>query len=136
MVINPKMYSQQIDDLGIDGLVIDPSSLSEAMTLLIKLKRDLKMLQQMKYNIRMDMRKIRKEYLKKLDSLNDPVKRMGIFDKKLTDKEFRNAKKILLHERDSVISPYEGLERLIDYYLQEIESSISFVKDYIHKQAE
>ncbi|MCK9152438.1 hypothetical protein [Methanobacterium alcaliphilum] len=136
MSINPKMYYQQINDMNIDGLAIDPSSLSEAMSLLVRLKRDMRMLQQIKYNIRMDIRKIRREYLAKLDSLKDPSKAKGIFDKKWDDTEIRKGKKILLAERDDVISPYEGLERLIDYYLDEIESSIAFLNEYIHNQGE
>ena len=136
MVMNPKLYQQQIDEVGIEGFKLEPSSLAGAMNLLIELKKGQRILQQIKYNLRMDMRSIRKEYLKKLDSLQESSKMMGLFDKKLTDKEARKAKKILLMERDELISPYEGLEVLVDHYLIQIEDSKTFLAEYIQKSVE
>jgi hypothetical protein len=133
MVMSPKFYQKQIEEVGIEGFEISPRSLSVAMALKIKLRKDQRLLQQIKYNLRMDVRSIRKEYLVKLNALKEPSKRMRVFNKKLTEKEARKAKKILTEERDEKIAPYDTLDRMLEHYLDEIENSKAYLDSFMEK---
>jgi hypothetical protein len=135
MVMSPKFYQQQIVDVGIEGLEIAPRSLADAMALKIKLRKDQRILQHIRFNLRMDVRSIRREYLDKLKSLKEPSKKMVVFNKKLTEKEVRKAKKALTEERDDKIAPYDALDRLVEYYLAEIDNSKVYINSFMEKGA-
>ena len=76
MVLDPKFYREQITNLEIEGLNLNVKSVADSLQLLVKLRKIEKTLVKIKYNIRMDMRSIRKEYLNRIEELNKPVKVM------------------------------------------------------------
>lgn len=115
---------------------IEPSSLAEAMSLLVKLRNYKKLLEKIKFNLHMDMRSIRKEYLEKIQSLKEEPSRRGLFRKNLTEKDKRSTKKNIYEERDRILAPYEALERLIEDYLDQIEDSKTYLELFIQKETE
>ncbi|MEW6010561.1 MAG: hypothetical protein AB1604_04640 [Euryarchaeota archaeon] len=134
--MNPKFYQKQIAEVGVDGMEIEPSSLAEAMSLLVKLRNYKKLLEKIKFNLHMDMRSIRKEYLEKIQSLKEEPSRRGLFRKNLTEKDKRSTKKNIYEERDRILAPYEALERLIEDYLDQIEDSKTYLELFIQKETE
>jgi len=82
----------------------------------------------------MDMRSIRKEYLKRIEELNKPVKVMKVFNKKLNKKDSLKYKKKIVDERDNKIKPYELLERLIDDYLLQIHDARNNLEKYMENE--
>lgn len=127
--MNIKLYKQQISELGVEGFQLEPKSLMEATSLLTKLKEYQKVLKQIKFNIRIDARKIRKEYINNIEKINESSK-----NNKKTDKEVRMAIKLLKIEKDEKIAPYDVLENLIDNYIVQIEDSKIFLREYIKNQ--
>jgi hypothetical protein len=127
--MNIKLYKQQISELGVEGFQLEPKSLMEATSLLTKLKEYQKVLKQIKFNIRIDARKIRKEYINNIEKINESLK-----NNKKTDKEVRMAIKLLKIEKDEKIAPYDVLENLIDNYIVQIEDSKIFLREYIKNQ--
>ncbi|RJS49818.1 MAG: hypothetical protein CIT03_01415 [Methanobacterium sp.] len=134
--MNPKFYQKQIAEVGVDGMEIEPSSLAEAMSLLVKLRNYKKLLEKIKFNLHMDMRSIRKEYLEKIRSLKEEPSRRGLFRKNLTEKNKISTKKNIYEERDRILAPYEALERLIEDYLDQIEDSKTYLELFIQKETE
>ncbi|HSO25194.1 MAG TPA: hypothetical protein VLR54_01055 [Methanobacteriaceae archaeon] len=130
--MNPKLYKKQIEEMGIDGLEIKPNSLIDATSMLIELKEYQKILQQIKYNVRIDARKISKEYISKIDELNEQIKETKKSERKA--KKNKEAQKKLLKEREDKLAPYDGLDILIDGYLVQIEDSKILLRDFIKKQ--
>jgi hypothetical protein len=130
--VNPKLYKKQIEEMGIDGLEIKPNSLIDATSMLIELKEYQKILQQIKYNVRIDARKISKEYISKIDELNEQIKETKKSERKA--KKNKEAQKKLLKEREDKLAPYDGLDILIDGYLVQIEDSKILLRDFIKKQ--
>jgi hypothetical protein len=127
--MNIKLYKQQISELGVEGFQLEPKSLMEATSLLTKLKEYQKVLKQIKFNIRIDARKIRKEYINNIEKINESLK-----NNKKTDKEVRMAIKLLKIEKDEKIAPYDVLDNLIDNYIVQIEDSKIFLREYIKNQ--
>lgn len=127
--MNIKLYKQQISELGVEGFQLEPKSLMEATSLLTKLKEYQKVLKQIKFNIRIDARKIRKEYINNIEKVNESLK-----NNNKTDKEIRMAIKLLKIEKDEKIAPYDVLDNLIDNYIIQIEDSKIFLREYIKNQ--
>ncbi|MDP1553140.1 MAG: hypothetical protein Q8M06_09020 [Methanobacteriaceae archaeon] len=127
--MNIKLYKQQISELGVEGFHLEPKSLMEATSLLTKLKEYQKVLKQIKFNIRIDARKIRKEYINNIEKVNESLK-----NNKKTDKKARMAIKLLKIEKDEKIAPYDVLDNLIDNYIIQIEDSKIFLREYIKNQ--
>lgn len=127
--MNPKHYKEQIEQLGIDGFEIKPESLMDATTSLIHLKEYQRILRQIKYNIRLDARKIRREYITKIDALTDSFN-----ENKKSDKKFKEAKKKLVKEKEELVAPYDALDNLIDGYIVQIEDSKIFLREFIKNQ--
>ncbi|MDZ4171305.1 MAG: hypothetical protein U1C19_04000 [Methanobacteriaceae archaeon] len=127
--MNIKLYKQQISELGVEGFQLEPKSLMEATSLLTKLKEYQKVLKQIKFNIRIDARKIRKEYINNIEKVNESLK-----NNKKTDKKARMAIKLLKIEKDEKIAPYDVLDNLIDNYIIQIEDSKIFLREYIKNQ--
>lgn len=128
--VNPKLYKKQIEELGIDGLEIKPDSLIEATSMLIELKKYQNILMQIKYNVRIDSRNISKEYITKLDELNEHIET----NSERKAKKIKEAQKKLLKEREEKLVPYDGLDILIDGYLVQIEDSKIFLREFIKNQ--
>lgn len=127
--MNPKHYKKQIEKLGIDGFEIKPESLMDATTILIHLKEYQRILRQIKYNLRIDARNIRREYITKTDELNESLK-----ENKKSDKKAKEAKKKLLKEKEELVAPYDALDNLIDGYMVQIEDSKIFLREFIKNQ--
>lgn len=127
--MNPKHYKEQIEKLGIDGFEIKPESLMDATTILIHLKEYQRVLRQIKYNLRIDARNIRREYITKTDELNESLK-----EHKKSDKKAKEAKKKLLKEKEELVAPYDALDNLIDGYMVQIEDSKIFLREFIKNQ--
>ncbi|MGC9517023.1 MAG: hypothetical protein ACP5C3_04905 [Methanomicrobiales archaeon] len=136
MVLDPKIYREEISNLGIEGLNIKVHSVAEALQLLVELKNIEKTLKKIKYNIRIDMRSLRKHYLDEIKEVEKPVKVMKVFNKKLDPKKSLKIKKKIVNEREHRIKPYELLERLIDDYLWQIDESKKYLQDFIGKKME
>ncbi|GAB4306453.1 MAG: hypothetical protein Kow0019_01320 [Methanobacteriaceae archaeon] len=134
MVLDPKFYREQITNLEIEGLNLNVNSVADSLQLLVKLRKIEKTLVKIKYNIRMDMRSIRKEYLNKIEELNKPVKVMKVFNRKLNKKDSLKYKKKIVDERDNKIKPYELLERLIDDYLLQIHDARNNLEKYMENE--
>lgn len=114
-MISPRVYQKQIRDLEIEGMEISPKNSRDADALLEKLLSIEKNLEHIKYNIRMDIRAIRRDYIQKIREIENSPK----FKNKLKEK------KQLIYKRDSKIAPYESIEYLIDDYLRQIKSAKS-----------
>jgi hypothetical protein len=101
----------------------------DATTSLIHLKEYQRILRQIKYNIRLDARKIRREYITKIDVLSESFK-----ENKQSDKKFKEAKKKLLKEKEELVAPYDALDNLIDGYIVQIDDSKIFLREFIKNQ--
>jgi hypothetical protein len=128
--VNPKLYKKQIEELGINGLEIKPESLIEATSMLIELKNYQNILMQIKYNVRIDSRNISKEYITKIDELNEHIET----NSERKTKKIKEAQKKLLKEKEEKLVPYDGLDILIDGYLVQIEDSKIFLREFIKNQ--
>lgn len=110
------------------------SSPAEAGSTLVKLQKLQKILRQIKYNIRMDIRFIRKEYLEKIQRIQEPSKILGLFSKRrLTKNKEIDARKSLITERNRKIASYESIESMIDNYLIQIDDLKVQIEDFIEK---
>ncbi len=128
--VNPKLYNKQIEELGINGLEIKPESLIEATSMLIELKNYQNILMQIKYNVRIDSRNISKEYITKIDKLNEHIET----NSERKTKKIKEAQKKILKEKEEKLVPYDGLDILIDGYLVQIEDSKIFLREFIKNQ--
>jgi hypothetical protein len=129
-MISPKVYQQQIHDLGIEGLVVSPNNAGEASLLLDNLKEIEKVLGRIRHNIRIDIRAIRVDYMEKIKGIKDSSKVMGLYTKQRPMKDKINDKRNLIDERDLKIAPYESIEYTVDEYLKQIENVKIYLKNY------
>ena len=74
-MISPRVYDKQINDLKIEGMEISPNNSDDAYILIENLSNIENILLRIRYNIRMDIRAIRKTYLKKINELQNSSKR-------------------------------------------------------------
>lgn len=126
-MISPKVYEKQIQDLGIEGMEIFPKNSEEAVILFDELENIEEYLKRIRYNIRMDIRAIRKDYMNKIREIEDYSKRL--YGKKFLKNKIKE-KRQLIDERDLIIAPYESIEYMIDGYLKQIKSAKFYVIDY------
>ena len=129
-MISPKVYQQQIQDLGIEGLVVSPENTEEALILLDAFEETEKILERIRHNIRIDIRAIRVDYLEKIKGIKDSSKVMGLYSKQRPMKEKINDKRNLIDERDLKIAPYESIEYTVDEYLRQIKDIKKYLKNY------
>ncbi|WP_424355593.1 hypothetical protein [Methanobacterium sp. MBAC-LM] len=129
-MISPKVYQQQIQDLGIEGMVVSPGNIEEALILLDALEEIEKILERIRHNIRIDIRAIRLDYMEKIKGIKDSSKVMGIYSKQRPMKDKINDKRKLIDERDLKIAPYESIEYTVDEYLRQIKSIKNYLKNY------
>lgn len=129
-MISPKVYQQQIQDLGIEGLVVSPENTEEALILLDAFEETEKILERIRHNIRIDIRAIRVNYLEKIKGIKDSSKVMGLYSKQRPMKEKIKDKRNLIDERDLKIAPYESIEYTVDEYLRQIKDIKKYLKNY------
>ena len=135
-MISPKVYQQQIQDLGIEGMVVSPGNIEEALILLDALEEIEKILERIRHNIRIDIRAIRLDYMEKIKGIKDSSKVMGIYSKQRPMKDKINDKRKLIDERDLKIAPYESIEYTVDEYLRQIKSIKNYLKNYSRKYSD
>ena len=128
-MISPKKYRQQIDSLGIEGMIIDVSSIERAMSTINELDEIENVLNKIRHNVRIDMRNIRLEYLNKMKGAEEQPQ--GLFKRKKSTNKIIKEKKSLLKDKDLKIAAYEVVENEINYYLSQIESSRLYIKNSI-----
>ena len=129
-MISPKVYQQQIQDLGIEGLVVSPENTEEALILLDAFEETEKILERIRHNIRIDIRAIRVDYLEKIKGIKDSSKVIGLYSKQRPMKEKIKDKRNLIDERDLKIAPYESIEYTVDEYLRQIKDIKKYLKNY------
>jgi ribosomal protein S25 len=128
--MDPKVYQQQLYELGIDGMEIDVSTIERAMRTLNELEEYEGVLKKMRHNIRMDIRNIRKEYLLILKELNPSPEEKRKSSAKEVQKRIKK-KKSILKKRDSKIKSYEIIENTVDNYLTQIDDARIYIKNSI-----
>jgi hypothetical protein len=116
VVIDPRFYKEQVEELGIEGIEIDPSSEEEALRILREVEDAIRNLKRIRYNLHMDMRLIRREYLEKM---RDPDIRGDV-----------KRRRALMDERDDLLGPYEGVDRIIETLLEQLEDASIFLREY------
>lgn len=116
MVIDPRFYKEQVEELGIEGIEIDPSFEEEALRILREVEDAIRNLKRIRYNLHMDMRLIRREYLEKM---RDPDIRGDV-----------KRRRALMDERDDLLGPYEGVDRIIETLLEQLEDASIFLREY------
>jgi hypothetical protein len=132
----PKLYREQIDDLGIEDFEIDVSSIEAAMSTLNKLADMEDILKKIKYNLHIDIRKIRMDYLKKFRELDEYSKKPGRLRRKTPSEKRTEKKKSLIKKRDLEIKSYEIIEKTINYYLKQIKDSRAYIRNSIQNKVE
>lgn len=135
-MISPKVYQQQVQDLGIEGLVVSPENAEEALNLLDAFEETEKILERMRHNIRIDIRAIRRDYMEKIKGIKDSSKVMGLYIKQRPMKEKIKDKRNLIDERDLKIAPYESIEYTIDEYLRQIKDIKVYLRNYSKKYSD
>ncbi|AIS32787.1 MULTISPECIES: hypothetical protein [Methanobacterium] len=128
--MDPKVYQQQLYELGIDGMEIDVSTIERAMRTLNEMEEYEGVLKKMRHNIRMDIRNIRKEYLGILKELNPSPEEKRKSSAKEVQKRIKK-KKSILKKRDSKIKSYEIIENTVDSYLTQIDDARIYIKNSI-----
>lgn len=134
--MNPKLYRKQIAEIGIEDMEIDISSLQSAMETMSQLNELEKLLNQIIFNIRSDIRNIRVEYMGMIHEADDLINKRSILGKKKTIDDVMRKKKMLKKERDSNIAAYEIIENLINDYIKQIGESRIYIKNHIQMKVE
>ncbi|WP_321423393.1 hypothetical protein [uncultured Methanobacterium sp.] len=129
-MFGPKFYQQQLDELGIDGMEIDVSTIKEAMQTLNELEEYEDILKKMRHNIRVDIRNIRKEYLLILKELNPSPEDKQKESARKVQKRIKK-KKGVLKKRDAKIKSYEIMENMVDNYLTQIDDARIYIRNSI-----
>jgi hypothetical protein len=132
-MVSPRRYREQLENLEIEGLEIDVSSIRNAMELINSLDEYEKILRQIRYNIRGDVRNIRMNYLDKLQKIEDPTKK-GLFGRERSKEKILKEKKALKKDRDLEIAAYDIVENMIDNYLAQIEDARDYIRHSIEKK--
>ena len=134
-MIGPKKYRKQLFDLGIEGMEIDVSTIDNAMDTLNKLNEIEKILKKIRYNVRTDIRRIRLDYMAKLQEVDKSAnKKSGLFGRKKSVSKIVQEKKMLTKERNLTIATYDVVENTIDDYLDQIENSRYYIKNSIQRR--
>lgn len=132
-MFGPKVYQQQLEELGIDGMEIDVSTIETAMQTLNELEEYEDVLKKMRHNIRMDIRNIRKEYLLLLKELNpSPEENQEKISRKI-QKRIKK-KKAILKKRNTKIRSYELIENMVDNYLTQIDDARIYIRNSIERR--
>lgn len=132
-MVSPRRYREQLENLEIEGLEIDVSSIRNAMEVLNSLEEYEKVLKQIRYNVRSDVRNIRMDYLDKLQEIENPKKK-GLFGREKSKDKILKEKKTLKKDRDLEIAAYDIVENMIDNYLGQIEDARDYIRHSIEKK--
>ncbi len=130
----PKLYRDQIDGLGIENFEMDVSSIESAMNTLNTLADINDILKKIKYNIHIDIRKIRMDYIKKLRELDESSRKPGFLGRQKSSEKIIKKKKSLMKERDLKIRSYEIIEKTINSYMEQIEDSSVYIRNSIQNK--
>jgi hypothetical protein len=134
-MFGPKSYRKQLLDLGIEGMEINVSTIDNAMETLNKLNEIEKVLKKIRYNVRTDIRKIRLDYMAKLQEVDQSAnQKSGILRRKKSVSKIVQEKKMLTKERNLTIATYDVVENTIDDYLDQIENSRFYIKNSIQRR--
>ncbi len=134
-MIGPKKYRKQLFDLGIEGMEINVSTIDNAMSTLNEINEIEKFLKKIRYNVRTDIRRIRLDYMAKLQEVDKSAnKKSGLFGRKKSVSKIVQEKKMLTKERNLTIAAYDVVENTIDDYLDQIESSRYYIKNSIQRR--
>jgi prophage DNA circulation protein len=125
-MVDPKKYRQQLDEMGIDGMEIDISTIKGTKNILGRLNALEGVLKKIRHNIRMDIREVRKDYMGKMQAC-DSSSQEGYFRRK-SSKDILKEKKALVKEREAKISAYKLVEDMVDNYLTQIADSRDYIK--------
>ncbi|HNR25179.1 MAG TPA: hypothetical protein PKI66_00515 [Methanobacteriaceae archaeon] len=132
-MVSPRRYWEQLENLEIEGLEIDVSSIRNAMEVLNSLEEYEKVLRQIRYNVRSDVRNIRMDYLHQLQKIESSNKK-GLFGREKSKETILKEKKSLKKERDLEIAAYDIVENMIDNYLAQIEDARDYIRHSIEKR--
>lgn len=132
-MFGPKVYQQQLEELGIDGMEIDVSTIETAMQTLNELEEYEDVLKKMRHNIRMDIRNIRKEYLLLLKELNPSPEENQEKNSRKIQKRIKK-KKALLKKRNTKVRSYELMENMVDNYLTQIDDARIYIRNSIERR--
>jgi len=132
-MFGPKTYREQLDELGIDGMEIDVSTMEKAMKTLNNLGDLERTLKKFRLNIRTDIRQLRKDYLKLMSEVEQAPEKNRRFGRK-SDKTTK--KKSLVKERNNKIAAYELVENMIDNYLVQIGDARIYIRQSIEKRVD
>ncbi len=135
-MVGPNIYRKQIEELGIEGMEIDTSSLKAVMDSLEHIEEMEKVLKMIRYNLRSDLRMLRADYIQRIRELEESAEKKGFFGRKKSNKEIFKKKKALIKERNTTIAAYEVIEKMIDNYLSQIDDSRIFINRYIENKVD
>ena len=132
--MNPKIYRKQIAEIGIEDMVIDVSSLQNAMQTMMELDELEKVLNKIKFNLHTDIRNLRVEYMQKMQDVDESANKKGFLGRKKSNEAIVKEKKALKKERGANIAAYEIIEDLVNNYLAQIEESRIYIRNHIQKK--
>ena len=132
--MNPKIYRKQIAEIGIEDMVIDVSSLQNAMQTMMELDELEKVLNKIKFNLHTDIRNLRVEYMQKMQDVDESANKKGFLGRKKSNEAIVREKKALKKERGANIAAYEIIEDLVNNYLAQIEESRIYIRNHIQKK--
>jgi len=132
--MNPKIYRKQIAEIGIEDMVIDVSSLQNAMQTMMELDELEKVLNKIKFNLHTDIRNLRVEYMQKMQDIDESANKKGFLGRKKSNEAIVKEKKALKKERGANIAAYEIIEDLLNNYLTQIEESRIYIRNHIQKK--
>ncbi len=129
-MFGPKIYQQQLDELGIDGMEIDVSNIQNAMQSLNELEEVESILKKIRHNIRTDIRAIRKEYIILMKEYSVSPEESRKLKAKEVQKRVKKKKEIL-KKRNAKIKSYELIETMVDNYLTQISDAQIYIRTSI-----
>lgn len=132
-MISPKVYHKQISELDIEGMVVHAENADEASDLLDELQNIEKILIRIRFNVRIDIRAIRREYMEKIKNAEKSSETFN--SKQKIEKSKLKEKKDLIIERDLKIASYETIEHTVEDYLIQINNSKVYLDSIIREGA-
>lgn len=134
--MNPKLYRKQISEIGIEDMVIDISSLERSMQTMSELDELESILSKIRYNLHLDIRNLRVEYMQRMQEAEEMVNQRSIFGRRKTTEDVVKKKRELKKERNADIATYEIIEDLINSYLNQIEESRVYIRNHIQTKVQ
>ncbi len=129
-----KMYRKQLSEIGIEDMEIDVSSLQNAMDTMQKLDDMELILKKIRFNLHTDIRKVRVDYMGRMQDLDEQLNKPKLFGRKRSADEIIRKKKSLMKERKMKIASYEMIENMVNNYLSQIEESRRYIKNHIQRK--